>query len=680
MTELRPYPLAYLARKMFREVETRQSIFNLPASKFFSGSPNHDFGVRFAGDRAATPLGPAAGPHTQMAQNIVLSYLAGGRIFELKTVQILDELKIPRPCIDMQTVGFNVEWSQELKIEQSLEEYVKAAMLLRMLEASGKVVMSPGAGDWIMDLSVGYDLAGIKTERVRGFISGMQDATETVNRLRAELVSDLAPYRDLDFRTQLSHSLTLSTFHGCPPGEVESIVSHLLQVHGLDCIVKLNPTLLGPDKLRELLAGKLAYPDLHVPETAFQKDMQWDQMVDIIGRLKTKAAALGHGLGVKFSNTLIVENHKSFFPVTEKEMYLSGPPLHVLAMTLVHQFRETFGAHMPVSFSAGIDNKNFADAVALGLVPVTVCSDLLHPGGYGRAQTYFKELIRRMDAVSAADIDTFVLKAYGHAATALSGVAITPDVADMALQHVHNGTDVRQVLTDAQFSEWLTAARLLNTRTYTSTLADDGRYGWESNRKPPRRLDSHLVLFDCVTCDKCIPVCPNDANFAFKLPTAELLSAVAEKQSGQWTIHTREPLKIKQKHQIGNFADFCNECGNCDIFCPELGGPYKIKPRFFRSYDDWKQFGDGFYLTRAGDKCIILGRAEGQEFEVSWSKTEVQYKGVDFDVTFDEADVVSTLQGSASSQVDLTWCSILLAVAKGILAEDNPTYVNVGAQ
>jgi len=63
------------------------------------------------GHTAATPLGPAAGPHTQLAQNIVLSYLVGCRIFELKTVQILDELVIPRPCIDMRTVGFNVEWS-----------------------------------------------------------------------------------------------------------------------------------------------------------------------------------------------------------------------------------------------------------------------------------------------------------------------------------------------------------------------------------------------------------------------------------------------------------------------------------------------------------------------------------------------------------------------------------------
>jgi putative selenate reductase len=34
-----------------------------------------------------------------VAQNLVLSDIAGGRILELKTVQVNDRLKIPRPCI-----------------------------------------------------------------------------------------------------------------------------------------------------------------------------------------------------------------------------------------------------------------------------------------------------------------------------------------------------------------------------------------------------------------------------------------------------------------------------------------------------------------------------------------------------------------------------------------------------
>ena len=73
-------------------------------------------------------------------------WLGGARIIELKTVQILDELKIPRPCIDAANVGYNVEWSQELKLEQSLREYVRAAMFLEILKESGLLGERPRRG------------------------------------------------------------------------------------------------------------------------------------------------------------------------------------------------------------------------------------------------------------------------------------------------------------------------------------------------------------------------------------------------------------------------------------------------------------------------------------------------------------------------------------------------------
>ena len=75
---------------------------------------------------------------------------------ELKTVQVLDELQIPRPCIDMQTVGYNVEWSQELRVEQSLHEYVKGSMLIQILQASGKLTLANNFGNVLYDMSVGY--------------------------------------------------------------------------------------------------------------------------------------------------------------------------------------------------------------------------------------------------------------------------------------------------------------------------------------------------------------------------------------------------------------------------------------------------------------------------------------------------------------------------------------------
>jgi len=285
MSPLRPCPFGALVRRSFRELERNRSVFDLPIDRAFFGHPDVDLSVRFHGRRAASPFGPAAGPQSQLAQNIVLSWLAGGRIIELKTVQRDDELTIARPCIDMQTVGFNVEWSQELKLEESIEEYVKASMLVEMLVASGRLPLTPGFTDVVFDMSVGYDLAGIRSDRVRAFLDGMREAGAVVDRLRREIPAEHAAFRDLPFSTRVSDTVTLSTFHGCPPAEIERIAGFLLRDVGVDVIVKLNPMLLGPAETRRILHDRLGYHDIRVPDRAFERDTTWAEMTDLVGRL-----------------------------------------------------------------------------------------------------------------------------------------------------------------------------------------------------------------------------------------------------------------------------------------------------------------------------------------------------------------------------------------------------------
>src|SRR5450755_4671276 len=100
MVEFTPVPFGVLATRLFRELAQRQAAFDLPVARFF-GAAATDLSCAVHGRRASTPFGPAAGPHTQLAQTIVLSWLVGGRVIELKTVQVKDDLVIPRPCIDM---------------------------------------------------------------------------------------------------------------------------------------------------------------------------------------------------------------------------------------------------------------------------------------------------------------------------------------------------------------------------------------------------------------------------------------------------------------------------------------------------------------------------------------------------------------------------------------------------
>jgi putative selenate reductase len=644
MAVLAPYPFAALIRRAFRELEQKQAIFDLPVRQCFFGDPTKDFGVQFHGRRAASPFGPAAGPQSQLAQNIALSWLAGGRIIELKTVQINDQLDIPRPCIDVETVGFNIEWSQELSLEQSLEEYVKAAMLVRILAASGRLPLAPGFADTVFDMSVGYDFTGITSDRVQAFIRGMLDASPLVERLRGEIPDEYREYRDLEFPARIADTLTLSTFHGCPADEIEQIIDWLLREPGLHCIVKLNPMLLGRDETRWLVNDVMGYEELRVPDRAFERELTWDQMAGLVGRLGRTATDRGLGFGVKFTNTLVVENHRSFFPVGEKEMYLSGQPLHVLAMRLVGRFREQFRDRYPISFSAGVDSQNFADAVALGLVPVTVCTDLLRTGGYARARRYFQRLAGRMDAVGAETIDEFILRA--------SGAGEPPP----------------------STSE----ATLRNTVEYVARVAKDPRYHAARNRKTPPKIGRHLQLFDCITCDKCVPVCPNDANFTFSLPRVDIPVVKVRFDGSMWVARREGAVPITEKHQIGNFVDFCNDCGNCDVFCPEDGGPYVFKPRFFSSHEGWSRppAHDGFYVERRADRDVMLGRFSGAEYRIEVAGEHVSYTGAGFAVTFAAPDPAGTIEGRADADVDLTYFDIMNRLRTAIFAASEVNYIN----
>ncbi len=614
MAELTPVPFADLVRRMRREVETAEAIFDLPVKKWWTPDPELDFGATHFNRRAATPVGPAAGPHTQLAQNIVLSWLAGSRIIELKTVQINDRLELPRPCIHVPNVGYNVEWSQELLVDQSLMEYAKACYLIEILKATRAFGVFDGnhGFDVIYDISVGYDLEGIRSEKVTGFIRGLQNPAPYFDALRKELVDDLAEYRDLELPAAISDCVTLSTFHGCPADQIESIARYLIDDLGLHTIIKLNPTLLGFDAVHELLQDRLGYTHLELRREAFDMDLRYDDGLEILRRLRQLAESRGSTIGAKFTNTLVVANREDFFPTqTDPYMYLSGQPLHVISMTLMQRFREDLGFEFPVSFSAGIDAKNFPNAVACGMVPVTTCTDLLRQGGYGRLPGYLKALGKAMKKAGVTSREAYVLAAQGQSAAAagealksfdggiLADRAATladeeADTLPAALRRVADGAGVdgdRLVLHATRI------AGRLNGRELVPALADDPRYHADRNRKTPRRIDSTLGLYDCINCDLCISACPNDAIFAYD---AEPVRVDTEILAGGTDGLERRPgagFEIGERHQLAVLEGGCNECSNCEVYCPEDGAPFVVKERFFPDRDAFVRCSDldGFY-------------------------------------------------------------------------------------
>ena len=228
---------------------------------------------------------------------------------------------------------------------------------------------------------------------------------------------------------------------------------------------------------------------------------------------------------------------------------------------------------------------------------------------------------------------------------------------------------------------------MLNTRAYVDRLIDDPRYRRAANDKVPQKIGSRLVLFDCITCDKCIPVCPNDANFTFVIPAGGIpVIKLRADLKGGFIRTIGQPLTITRKHQIANFADFCNECGNCDVFCPEDGGPYVLKPRFFGSLEEFTRLAnlDGFFLPPNGNGDgageTIHARFNGRTHELSTADDHFRFRGAGFELIGRAESMISLddLSGhiDAATEVDLTYLGIMKMIHQAMIRGPGINFVN----
>lgn len=339
-----------------------------------------------------TVFGPAAGPNTQLAQNLIASYCAGSSWFELKTVQKMDgrELAacVPKPCIASGDECYNCEWSTELEVPQAYEEYVKAWFIIHILAKE----LDLGDPDAIVfNMSVGYDLDGIKTEKMQKYLDEMIDASSTdlfkdcvqasLDAVSDGLLKNVTKEDILAIPSQISDSVTESTLHGCPPKEIEAIASYLLTEKHLNTYVKCNPTLLGYEFARTTL-DSLGFDYIAFDDHHFLTDLQWEDAVPMFERLISLSEKLGLDVGIKLTNTFPVDVKAGELP--SEEMYMSGRSLYPLTIQLVSRIAKQFGGKLRISYSGGADYFNIHDLVSAGVWPVTMATTLLKPGGYQR--------------------------------------------------------------------------------------------------------------------------------------------------------------------------------------------------------------------------------------------------------------------------------------------------------
>jgi putative selenate reductase len=105
----------------------------------------------------------------------------------------------------------------------------------------------------------------------------------------------------------------------------------------------------------------------------------------------------------------------------ERMHYLSGRALHPIAINLAAVLQRTFDGQLDISFAGGVDCFNIARVLACNLKPVTICTDLLKPGGYGRLNQYLAEIRRTFQHTGARSLDAYIRATAGHDETETAG-------------------------------------------------------------------------------------------------------------------------------------------------------------------------------------------------------------------------------------------------------------------
>ncbi len=512
------------------------------------------------------PLGVAAGPHTQLAQNLAACYAAGARFLELKTIQKLygEDLAIPRPCIRADDEAYNVEWSSEFCPDDAATEYIKGYFLCKVLAKE----FSFGDPDgFIFNMSCGYDYEGLKDPSVDKYIETLKNASSHPTYLECLEVLKLAFEEnkfekiDLDFIENISpeicSSLTLSTMHGCPPDEIEKMAMHILEEKRVNLYVKCNPTLLGYEYVRNIL-DDMGYDYIKFGREQFEKDLAQEQAFPMFRRLMARAKEIGLIFGVKLTNTFQTEIHNQELPGSA--MYMSGKALYPLSLSVANLLANEFDGKLPMSFSGGADQNNLADLLSANICPVTVCTILLKPRG-------MNNLKKLAEITASAGLPSASRKQNDY------------------------GTDRYEeyLAVDKEKIAAMTAVVKENVK-YCKSAAMRKKYDLHKPYVGVRSDDYHCR----VLCQSCVDVCPNRAN--------DIIDIAGD---------SKVILHIDRN---------CNECGNCQFHCVEPCLPYRDRLTLFHSLELFRDsenqgvcfLGDDKYAFRVneGNETTIEAECE----------------------------------------------------------------------
>ena len=177
--------------------------------------------------------------------------------------------------------------------------------------------------------------------------------------------------------------------------------------------------------------------------------------------------------------------------------------------------------------------------------------------------------------------DPTIFKAFNVEIGPLGLPIVNPATMETSSRNVYAGGDARRgpaSIISAEADGRAAAYAMLKRMGFATPEVDYVSPGLDGNKLARRGEILSSLPFDdpnfaereavrCLACDsaclRCVEVCPNRANTY---------------------IATESPFE--QDAQILHIDRLCNECGNCERFCPYDGAPFNGKPTLFDGVED----------------------------------------------------------------------------------------------
>ncbi len=179
----------------------------------------------------------------------------------------------------------------------------------------------------------------------------------------------------------------------------------------------------------------------------------------------------------------------------------------------------------------------------------------------------------------------------------------------------------------------------------------------------------------CLLCDEvcniCTTVCPNLAFHSFVIEPVKYNLQKVTSFKGEIKISQSINFEVKQKYQILHLADWCNQCGNCDTFCPSSGAPYLEKPHLYLDRKTFDNEKDGYFLDMKNEIPVLLCYRENQIYSFIRMNEFFQFETDNFTLklkseSFEIVDV--EVKEKINFEVDLEIAAEMQIILQGALS------------